>query len=57
MEEQIIVNQKQITVKELLGINPGGIIWGRLVSFFFALLLSSLFVTILETLIRHFSPI
>ena len=57
MEERMNVSQEKITVKELLGINPGGIIWGRLVSFFFALLLSSLFVTILETLIRHFSPI
>ena len=57
MEERMNVSQEKITVKELFGINPEGTIWGRLASFFFALLLSSLFVTILETLIRHFLPI
>jgi hypothetical protein len=54
MEEPMNVSQEKITVKELVGINPEGIIWGRLASFFFALLLSSLFITLLETLIRHF---
>ncbi len=46
------VRQEKITVKELLGIHREGIIWGRLSAFFYAYLLSALFIDILEILIR-----
>jgi hypothetical protein len=56
MEEHMNVNQKKITVRDLLGINQAGIIWGRLAAFFFAFLISSLFINIVEMLIRSYSP-
>jgi hypothetical protein len=56
MEERMNVSQEKITVKQLLGINQAGIIWGRLAAFFFAYLLSGLFISILEVLLRSSSP-
>lgn len=56
MEEHMNVNQKKITLRELLGINPAGITWGRLAAFFFAYLISGLFINIVEMLIRSYSP-
>jgi len=52
MEERMKVSQEKYTVKELLGINREGIIWGRLSAFFYAYLLSALFIDILQILSR-----
>lgn len=46
------VSQEKNTVKELLGIHREGIIWGRLSAFFYAYLLSALFIDILQILSR-----
>lgn len=52
MEERMNVGQEKITVKELLGINQAGIIWGRLAAFFFAYFLSNIIINIVGILIQ-----